>query len=511
MAGAFQWDGPSPMGLASYVQQQGQMGKQQGEDSRLARLVSGAMADPASRQSKLAEIASFRPEAAFAAQGQFDQQDAARNKRLGEIATIYLGAGSQKANVLRQFAPELTRFGMQIPPDIAPSPEIDELAQQLAQVYGGMGQAGGTKIHSQRVLADGRILNTYADGRTEVTDHIADRQSWFANNEGVDPYIVEEGGGVRMVGPGGGQQPQPQVAPQRSPDPVGSGQPIGGAVVNGGTGQADPTIAALPPDQQQAAFRFMAMGRPFHIKGGQVIEGMSAGSSAPQPAPAPAQGDISRVPINALGGGPINPLRRPSKPEAGAAPPSGYRYMPDGSLQFIPGGPADPANKPQAQDKPIPVGALRLQLEAEEALTGAEGVIDELDRIDQQLKSGALDLGFFSNLANKAKNFAGMSDEESRAYGAFTSTLERLRNESLRLNKGVQTEGDSQRAWNELIADINDGKNVQTQIERIQRYNRRAVELQQRKMQAVQQNYQGKAAADSPEDDIDALLAEFGN
>jgi len=42
------------------------------------------------------------------------------------------------------------------------------------------------------------------------------------------------------------------------------------------------------------------------------------------------------------------------------------------------------------------------------------------------------------------------------------------------LNKGVQTEGDSQRAWNELIANINDPKVVQQRILEIQRLNQMA-------------------------------------
>jgi hypothetical protein len=92
MAGAFRYDGPSPMGLAAFVQQQGQTGKQQGEDSRLARLVSGAMANPSQRQSALTEMASIRPEAAFQAQGQFDQQDDRKYAELGKRAAVLAGA-----------------------------------------------------------------------------------------------------------------------------------------------------------------------------------------------------------------------------------------------------------------------------------------------------------------------------------------------------------------------------------------------------------------------------------
>ncbi|MNY53581.1 hypothetical protein D3C86_1893470 [compost metagenome] len=57
------------------------------------------------------------------------------------------------------------------------------------------------------------------------------------------------------------------------------------------------------------------------------------------------------------------------------------------------------------------------------------------------------------------------------------STLEKLRNDSLRLNKGVQTEGDAQRAWNELLANINDPKLVEQRLGEILAINQRAGEL----------------------------------
>jgi hypothetical protein len=428
-------------------------------------------------------------------------------------------------------------------PELATMPydpaTFDPVLEQLA------GGGADTKIHSQRVLSDGRILNTYSDGRTEVTDHVADRQSWFANNPGVDPYIVRESGDVQMVGPRNGPQSYagPQGAPPSDPMAVLKGvsqlAQFPGAQLS--SGYRDPAhnarVGGVPNSQhtkgtgndfvvpQPAKAAFMAQARALGLEaideGDHIhVELPPGGQMPPQTAPAPAGGGM---PAPAGGGGPApsgapvappaqaggNPLRRPMPAPAGSAPPSGYRARPDGSLEFIPGGPADPKNKPQAQDKPLPVGALRLQLEAEEALAGAEGVIAELDNIDAQLKNGTLDLGVFSNLANKARNFTGQSNEESRAFDAFTSTLERLRNESLRLNKGVQTEGDAQRAWNELVASINDGKNVQEQIERIQRYNRRAVELQQLKRQKIEQNYQGKEAA--PEDDISDLLQLYGD
>lgn len=139
-----------------------------------------------------------------------------------------------------------------------------------------------------------------------------------------------------LPAPNGGPRSQPQGAPQPAPaQPIGTGQPIGGAVVDGSTGQTDPAIAALPQDQQQAAFRLAAMGRPFHVKGGRVIEGESQGlrpPGVPQPPNRPLPS------LSEWGGGDERLGYTP--PKADAAP-SGYRYRPDGGLEAIPGGPAD--------------------------------------------------------------------------------------------------------------------------------------------------------------------------
>jgi hypothetical protein len=90
---------------------------------------------------------------------------------------------------------------------------------------------------------------------------------------------------------------------------------------------------------------------------------------------------------------------------------------------------------------------------------------------------------------------AGMSTEESRNFATFKSNMERLRNESLRLNTGVQTDGDAQRAWNELFQNINDTKLVQQRLQEIQRINARGVELQKLKIDSVRANY-GKGPMD---------------
>lgn len=130
------------------------------------------------------------------------------------------------------------------------------------------------------------------------------------------------------------------------------------------------------------------------------------------------------------------------------------------------------------QSKPLPGAALRIVDDARDKIGVTYSVNADLNAVHTQLEDGTLDLGPVSNLMSRGKNYAGMSDENSRNYASFKANMERLRNESLRLNKGVQTEGDSERAWNELFANLNDNNVVKQRLKEIIAQNARAAELQ---------------------------------
>ena len=137
----------------------------------------------------------------------------------------------------------------------------------------------------------------------------------------------------------------------------------------------------------------------------------------------------------------------------------------------------------------LPASALRMQQEELDAIGTAGSINADLSSITKQLEDGKLYLGPVNNLTAKARNFTGMSNESSRNLASFESTLERLRNDSLRLNKGVQTEGDSQRAWNELVTNINDPKVVKQRLEEIQKTNERAVKIRRMNIDAIRNNF----------------------
>lgn len=147
------------------------------------------------------------------------------------------------------------------------------------------------------------------------------------------------------------------------------------------------------------------------------------------------------------------------------------------------------ATRQQKNVPKLPTSALKLQQEELDALGTASTIQADLGAIKAQVDTGKLKLGPVQNLLSAGKNMAGLSDENSRNFGTFKSTLEKLRNDSLRLNKGVQTEGDATRAWNELLANINDQKLVSKRLGEIQAINERAANLRKMQVDSIRSNF----------------------
>lgn len=154
------------------------------------------------------------------------------------------------------------------------------------------------------------------------------------------------------------------------------------------------------------------------------------------------------------------------------------------------------ADRRGGNNKPMPAAALKMQQEELDGIGTASSINADLGAIQTQLKTGKLQLGLVNNLTAKARNYVGASDESSRNLATFQATLERLRNDSLRLNKGVQTDGDSQRAWNELVTNINDPKVVAQRLEEIKNINERAANIRRMNVDGIRRNY-GKDPLDS--------------
>lgn len=147
------------------------------------------------------------------------------------------------------------------------------------------------------------------------------------------------------------------------------------------------------------------------------------------------------------------------------------------------------ATVPVYSNKPLPIGALKLQNEAIDSLGASQNISDNAQQIIGQLDSGQLDLGPIANLLSKGKNMIGMSDQNSQNFSNMQTTLEKIRNDTLRLNKGVQTEGDAERALNEVINSTSDPKVFKNAMEKLNSINERGAELQKLQVNNVRSNY----------------------
>ena len=144
---------------------------------------------------------------------------------------------------------------------------------------------------------------------------------------------------------------------------------------------------------------------------------------------------------------------------------------------------------PNGSAKPLPVGALKMQDDALEALGGANTVAAETARLSKLVKDGVLELGPVTNTTSRLRNFAGMSSPASQNYADMTTSLETIRNNTLLLHKGVQTEGDAIRAMNQVTATRNDPVAFAQAMDKLNKINQQAAALQKNRINSVRQNY----------------------
>lgn len=139
--------------------------------------------------------------------------------------------------------------------------------------------------------------------------------------------------------------------------------------------------------------------------------------------------------------------------------------------------------------EPLPTAIAKVQDELVNNITIGNSIGADLGTLRGLIDSGDLDFGVIQNALNEGKNFVNSSDPKSRNYQTFMNTLEKLRNDSLRLNKGVQTEGDSVRAWNEVIARITDTAFVKKRLKEIEGINERGVGFQKARINQMRKEY----------------------
>lgn len=182
------------------------------------------------------------------------------------------------------------------------------------------------------------------------------------------------------------------------------------------------------------------------------------------------EGDHIHVAWNGEGAGPAG-----ARVVAQGAPKPQERWvdLPGGGQRNTATG--ETKNVPNPKPGRLSATAMNLQNDHLDALRTSSGVNANLTKFATQLEKGELNLGPVTNILAGGRNLIGWSDANSRNFASFRANLEKLRNDSLRLNKGVQTEGDAQRAWKELLDNINDEGVVRQRLKEIMVLNDRAV------------------------------------
>jgi hypothetical protein len=113
------------------------------------------------------------------------------------------------------------------------------------------------------------------------------------------------------------------------------------------------------------------------------------------------------------------------------------------------------ADRKEARDlaqasKPLPPGIQKAEDADYDAATAAINLANDADKYLNSITSGGIKFGLKDKLSIAARSALGSNDPEVVARNDFERFKTTLVNESLRLNKGTQTEGDAARAAKEL-------------------------------------------------------------
>lgn len=134
-------------------------------------------------------------------------------------------------------------------------------------------------------------------------------------------------------------------------------------------------------------------------------------------------------------------------------------------------------------------GDLKQVMEAENLVLSSQHMLNNIDKVINNLTNGTLDLGLLSNAWNAGRNGVGASSEASRAYTEMNEVLNAAVDQLLKLANGVQTEGDAQRA-SKIILDAprRDNKVVLQSLQKLRDLTNQTIVLKQQQIQRLYDN-----------------------
>ena len=162
-----------------------------------------------------------------------------------------------------------------------------------------------------------------------------------------------------------------------------------------------------------------------------------------------------------------------------------YTNQPDGTVSVRRSSEYDAimaAKKTSASKGPKALSSKAQSAEDDDffAIDTSQSILGDIDKYVGLIRDEKLEFGFLEGITDSLQQTAGIAGEEEVNSARFNTFLEKLRNDTLRLNKGVQTEGDAKRALKEIIDNKNDTKVVKAALEELRDLNERAIELRKR-------------------------------
>jgi hypothetical protein len=120
-------------------------------------------------------------------------------------------------------------------------------------------------------------------------------------------------------------------------------------------------------------------------------------------------------------------------------------------LDAVTGAPI-PDYKPKADMKPLPPAIQKAEDQDFETGQAAINLATDTNKYINSIKSGAIPFGLINRGSVAVRGALGSDSPDVIARNDYNSFKTRLVNETLRLNKGVQTDQDAIRATNEFLA-----------------------------------------------------------
>jgi hypothetical protein len=241
-----------------------------------------------------------------------------------------------------------------------------------------------------------------------------------------------------------------------------------GYVVVAGSGEMMPSAAFTAQYSTMSARANPASGQPAAQP--SATQKVAPPPAAGQPAPAAVK------PTPATGGA-LPGVRKLNSREEFATLAPGEKGSFQGEVQYgTTGGPKVIVAKPEPP-KPFPA---KLQEAEDEDLAGIgtySNTTADLRNLTRQIDKGEINLSLVGNAFTKVRSFVGLGGEEGAKLSDLEKTIYKIRDDTLRLNKGVQTEGDAKRELETLIGSMNDPVKVRAALIRIEKINARAVQL----------------------------------